>query len=333
MREGAFAVEGWKAPAVPPAAGWASVFEVFAGDGDVPALLGEYSVQTGTLRFCPKYPLSPGVRARAVFKAAGASPIETRFEIPRERTEPSTSVVQVYPTSAVIPENQLKFYVEFSAPMSQGEAWRHIRLLDESGNAVDLPFLEIEQEMWDAAGKRLTVLFDPGRIKRGVLPLEDVGPALVAGKQYTFVVDAEWRDARGARLVRTFRKAFRAGAADREPVDPRRWTISDVKQGTKEPAVIDLCEPLDYALAQRLIWIEGSGGAVSGEVALDAGEQRWRFVPNGPWRAETYTLRVDTTLEDLAGNRVGRPFDVDTFERVSHRVEREILSIPLRVRR
>jgi hypothetical protein len=55
-------------------------------------------------------------------------------------------VRQVYPSTAKIPENQLKFYIEFSAPMSQGNAWRHIRLLKSDGQAVELPFLEIDQE-------------------------------------------------------------------------------------------------------------------------------------------------------------------------------------------
>ena len=92
----------------------------------------------------------------------------------KPKTEP-TVVTQVYPTSDKLPENQLKFYLHFSAPMSRGDSYKHIQLLDEKGKAVELPFLELDEELWDPAGKRFTLFFDPGRIKRGLKPREEVG--------------------------------------------------------------------------------------------------------------------------------------------------------------
>ena len=50
-----------------------------------------------------------------------------------------TVVEAVYPTAERLPENQLKFYLHFSAPMSRGEAYRRVQLLDEKGKAVELP--------------------------------------------------------------------------------------------------------------------------------------------------------------------------------------------------
>ena len=38
------------------------------------------------------------------------------------------------------------------------------------------------------------------------------------------------------------------------------------------------------------------------------------FIPAEPWRPGEYQLLVDTVLEDLAGNHIGRPFDVDLNE-------------------
>ena len=46
---------------------------------------------------------------------------------------PTTRVLHVYPSSDVLPENELKFYLSFSAPMQQGEAWTRIHLLDAAG--------------------------------------------------------------------------------------------------------------------------------------------------------------------------------------------------------
>jgi hypothetical protein len=36
-------------------------------------------------------------------------------------------------------------------------------------------------------------------------------------------------------------------------------------------------------------------------------------------------------LEDLAGNRVGRAFDVDLFQEVTAQIQRETVSIPFRI--
>src|SRR5262249_19518297 len=143
------------------AAGWESVFAVYAGEGDVPALLGSYALEKGILEFRPRYPLAPGITVRGVFRGAA-----TRFDIPKAAAKaPSTRVAHVYPSADRIPENELKFYIYFSAPVQRGEAWKRIHLLREDGSAVDLPFLEIDQELWDPDTTRLTVLFDPGRIK------------------------------------------------------------------------------------------------------------------------------------------------------------------------
>ena len=80
--------------------------------------------------------------------------------------------------------------------MSRGEAYRHIRLLDATGKPVAAPFLELDEELWSDDGKRFTLLFDPGRIKRGLKPREELGPVLEAGKSYE-LVDRPRLDRRG----------------------------------------------------------------------------------------------------------------------------------------
>jgi hypothetical protein len=328
MENGRFITSGWTPPVVAPAGGWASIFKVYAGPGgDVPAMLGSYSVEHGSIVFRPRFPLSPGIVVRAVLSPPGGPSIERSFELPRVMTAPSTRVQQVYPSADVLPENQLKLYVEFSAPMQRGQAWKRILLLDEKGSAIDLPFLEIEQELWDREGKRLTILFDPGRIKRGLASLDEAGPVLEEGRAYTLVIDREWRDAHGVPLKQEFRKKFRAGASDRTPLDPAGWQIVTPAVNTSELLIVRFPEPLDYALLHRLLHIEN----VRGSISAGSLEREWRFVPRDPWQAGEYRLVVDTSLEDLAGNRVGRAFDVDTFERVTRHVERETVSLPFRL--
>jgi len=318
MEGGAFQVEGWQA-GPEPSTGWSSVLAVYAGEGDVPPLVGAYSVENGALTFRPRYPLAPGMHVRAVFRDK-----ETAFDIPKAAPLASTTrVAAVYPTTNVLPENQLKLYIQFSAPMQTGEAWSHIHLLDAAGKPVELPFLEIDQELWNPDHTRLTVLFDPGRIKRGLLPLKEVGPSIQEGKSYTLAIDREWLDGRGAPLAEAYKKPFKVEQADREPVHPEKWRINAPKAGTRDPLVLDFPEPLDYAMLQHAITVKG----VEGKVEISHGEMQWRFTPAAAWKPGPHQIVVQTALEDLAGNKVGRLFDVDKFDAVTKTVPRETVSL------
>lgn len=65
---------------------------------------------------------------------------------------------------------------------------------------------------------------------------------------------------------------------------------------------------------------------------MSDGEREWRFVPREPWRAGDYHLVVLSILEDVAGNRVGRAFEVDMFDRVDSTVVPERTTRPFTVR-
>ena len=131
MDGGVFRVTGWTFGAE-PAEGWGALFAVYAGPGDVPPMLGTWSVEAGSLVFRPRFPLAPGMRVRAVFRPPGAPAVTAAFDLPKAAPLVSTTrVAHVYPSTGVLPANQLKLYIYFSAPMSKGESWRHIRLLRE----------------------------------------------------------------------------------------------------------------------------------------------------------------------------------------------------------
>ena len=49
-------------------------------------------------------------------------------------------------------------------------------------------------------------------------------------------------------------------------------------------------------------------------------ERRWAFTPNDPWRRGAYKVLIETTIEDLAGNNIGKPFEVDIFEGVQRQL-------------
>ncbi len=302
-----------------------------AGMAAAPAVLGESQIEGDSTVFHPRFPLQPGVKYRVVFRAAGFERV-AELEPPASR-QPPARVEAIYPSAGVWPENELKFYIHFSAPMSRGEVYRRVTLLEENGAAVDAPFLELEQELWDPGGKRITVLFDPGRVKRDLKPHRDAGSPLVQGRTYTLVVDAGWPDAAGRPLAAGARKTIRVGPPDRDPVDLRKWTIRPPRPGTLDPVEVNFGEPLDRALAERVLEVAGRRGlSVEGRVEVDREETRWRFWPLRPWAAGDYSVRVERILEDLAGNSVGKRFEVDVFEKVADRVAREVESVPFRVR-
>lgn len=329
----AIRVVEWDASRSDPAA-WPNLLAIYVEPhaSSSPAMLGEYALEGIELVFRPRFPLRPGVRYRAVFRPPGGATVEKVFEIPKRARVPTTFVEQVFPTGAELPENVLKFYIHFSAPMSRAEAYRRIRLLDEHGKTIELPFLEIDEELWDRDGKRLTVLFDPGRIKRGLVPHEEVGPPLVKGRRYTLVIDAAWPDVEGQPLKDGLRRSFLAVAPERRPVRLSTWRVTPPRAGTNEPVEVRFPRSMDRALLDRLIEVDNGSGAVPGAVEVDRQETRWRFTPQQPWRPGAYRLRVNTALEDISGNKVDRSFDVDVFERVEKQIHTQSKDLRFSVR-
>lgn len=281
---------------------------VDSDDPSLPDILGTQTTQGRDRIFTPRFPLQPGVRYRA--SVANGAPFV--FEVPRGDREVAVArVTRVYPSGALLPENQLKFYIEFATPMARGEAYRRIRLLDARGAAIELPFLELQEELWDERQQRFTLYFDPGRVKSELVPNREVGTPLHAGERYTLAVDAGWKDASGRPMGAEFRKSFTVAARDTSSPDPQRWQVVAPKGGSKDTLAIDFTEPLEHALALRMIEVrDARNQRVTGNVSLTNGESHWSFTPTAAWDAGIYTLVIDATLEDLAGNKVSRPFEV-----------------------
>ena len=310
---------------------WEQVFHIHAETAEgldwrkLPPVQGSYRVTNNHLIFEPLFPLQAGVNYHAVFEPAKAvrppagtsfDVIETILRIEKPKAKPGTIVSQVYPTANSLPENLLKFYLHFSGPMSQGKVYSHIHLLNARNEKIDLPFLELDEELWNPDGTRLTILFDPGRIKSGLLPREQDGPVLREGNSYTLKIDTTWPDAAGAPLKQGFTKKFIVAAPDVGMPSPARWKMTAPEAGSINPMTLDFPEPLDHALLQRLLWIEDAGKhAVEGQVQVGNVERQWAFVPNQAWKDGDYRVVIGTGLEDLAGNSVARPFEVDRVQR------------------
>jgi len=326
-----FKVIGWPAIAAPPSGGWQPIFAVYVEGATIP-LLGTYVVDNRTLTFKPQYPLSAGLRYRAVFHQPGSrAAVEQTFNGPPKTSTPATRVERVYPSADLLPSNQLRLYIYFSAPMSRGEAGRRIHLLDKDGRELTAEFLPGE-ELWDPNGQRFTLTFDPGRIKRGLTSNQNMGPPIAEGQRYTLVVDREWPDAQGTPLVEAYRKVFRGGPAVRVPPDPKRWKVTSPRAGTSEPLIVDFDRPMNYPLLLRMLQVASPRGRLEGTIAVDRQESQWRFTPKTPWTTGAHRLIVDTGLEDLAGNKIGQLFDIDVFDRVTEHITTSTVDVPFTVR-
>jgi hypothetical protein len=326
------------------------------GAGNVnPLLLGSYKTTREGIQFEPRFPLEPGLRFRAEYDPVqmhavaqkhlvlcGSSTCDWEYKFttkliadfspPRQAPKVGASVVQVYPTASLLPENLLRFYIHFSAPMSRGEAYSRIHLRDAADHAVADPFLELGEELWTNDGTRFTLLIDPGRIKRGLKPREELGPVLQAGKAYTLVIDQDWLDANGNPLEAGFRKSFHAGPPDETSPDPKTWKILPPAAGTSSPLEVRFPKPLDRALLDRLIAVtDESGIVVLGTIATDQDETVWRFTPKDAWPGGNYQLRIATDLEDIAGNSMARPFEVDATGPITAQIVSESVKVPFRI--
>ena len=285
---------------------------------DRPAIAGAYRVDpAGSLRFTPRFPLEVTRAYRATFDpdgAPGGLP-SVAADLPASRRADRaapTVVARIEPTGDRPPENLLRFYLHFSAPMARGEALARLRLLDDAGKPLDRPFLALGEELWDPTQTRLTVLLDPGRIKQGLRPREEFGPILVAGRAYTLAVDPGWPDADGRPLGRGASKTFVAGPADDASPDPKTWTIARPAPGSAGPLRVTFADPLDRAtVASGLTLLDPAGAPVPGTAIARPDGTGWDFAPDRPWAAGVHHLAINPDLEDLAGNSIRRPFEVD----------------------
>jgi hypothetical protein len=307
---------------------WRTCFAVFLGDrvpNDQklrPPMLGTYLIGEDAIFFRPRFPflagrdhialLDPGLLNQyAGYDGQHPPVIQQVFRAGGSQPQPRARVEAIHPSGTTVPANLLRVYLHFSEPMRGGDAYRHIHLLDQTGQAVSNPFVIVPEELWDPERRRLTLLFHPGRIKRGLGPNAREGAVLIAGQRYRLRVDRAMRDARGTPLVATFEHEFRVTGADRTRPDPAKWRVTPPERATS-PLQLNAGEQLDHALFQRLLQVRDSNGkTIPGRTRVEHDGQSWTFQPTSPWTAGTYQIIIDPALEDLAGNSPYRLFDRD----------------------
>ena len=289
--------------------------ELFVGGADAfddrrLPVAGRYEREGDSLRFRPAFGLVAAQDYVVRTRRPGETFRLTEFRIPREAAAAPALVTEVYPSGDVLPENMLRFYLHFSVPMAPHLASDFIRLRDESGRTDTAAFMRFKQELWNADRTRLTILIDPGRIKRSVATNLDLGPVLLEGARYALIVDEGWPSADGSATLPEFSKSFRVGPALRERPRIERWTWESPRPGTRQAIVITFDRPFDRHLLPDAIHIgAGDGLRVDGTPHVGRDETSWSFTPDEPWPAGEVRITVDDSLEDVAGNNFREVLD------------------------
>lgn len=106
----------------------------------------------------------------------------------------SPSVVAVYPSGRVLPERVLRLSIIFAAaPGAPGVDAIKLRL----SNGAEVEGALLSDRLWSSDRRTLTLLFDPGRVKSGLIAHDVYGGPLSAGQNVALVVGGrrahEWR--------------------------------------------------------------------------------------------------------------------------------------------
>lgn len=286
---------------------------VVASDHASTPVAGEARLVSGALRFEPLFPLPAGQRFAVAWRpqaigGAGRA-VVTIVEIPRAPT-PRARVVGFGPDVPAIAANTLRLYVHFDQPMRAEAVVEHVELQDDAGRTIAEPFFVAGPELWSADGTRLTLLFDPGRVKTGLVAHDRLGRALRPGGAVRLVVRGTLPDATGRPIGQDFTRRWAVGPEARSRIAPSRWTVSAPPAGSVEPLVIALDAPVDrILLSERVRLVDTNGRPVAGHVKAAAAGDRWTLEPARPWAAGRYLVQVDPDLEDHAGNTVASRFD------------------------
>ena len=218
-------------------------------------------------------------------------------------------VTAIYPKQDTLPENILKFYIQFSEPMREGDFLKHIKLQNSKDENVTGVFFDNIYELWNNDHTQITLLVDPGRVKTGLQQNIKQGRAFAVNETYTLTIDTSWKTIKGDYLSKPFTKQFVIDSEDIIPPSIDDIIISKAKVKSNEPVKITFGEVLDVFQLQDYVRIVCATDVVKGKFTLLDDESSLQFTPQHPWNNIDYKLRIDVRLEDIAANSFAGKFD------------------------
>jgi len=179
-------------------------------------------------------------------------------EIPSKQSQLELpTVVSVYPSSDSLPENLLRFYIEFSHSMKAVNNLENIKLLNDKEEEIKGAIFNNVYELWDSEQKQLTLILDPARVKTGLVAHESMGRALQAGKNYHLVIEKA-EDINGNALEREFVKDFFVIKENLVSPKIEDWDISVPQKNSRQSLSIKFPQMLDRLSLMNRIWLTNS---------------------------------------------------------------------------
>ena len=215
-------------------------------------------------------------------------------------------VLAVHPTICDWPANILRTHIVFDRPMQMANATSHIKLIAEDGEDISDALLDLTDGLWTADQRILTVLFHPGRVKRGLAAGDRYGPIFKVGSTYQLVISGEIHCANGQPLGRSYYHHFQAVS----PIIEGFLPITDRLELTEKTVHINTAQPLDFLSIQAHIAVtDQTGSRAPAQVRVTADGKAIAVDIADASREKKYVLRVHPHLEDVAGNRMGSGFE------------------------
>lgn len=285
------------------------------------------NLEGDTLIVTPQFVLGNGLEFEYQVYDGGDT-LRKRFgvTIPDALTELPV-VEHIYPLSDKVPSNILLFHVLFSGAMQEDEtAFTQIKILDDKGNEKRKVWRE--KAGWTREGKHLVLMIHPGRVKRGIDYLKEMGVLFEEGKTYTMVVSASLKDAHGRPMEKEFKKTFTVTAPDRVMPEVHTVQVLHAKKDSRETLTVHFNEAMDFgAMLIGMEVLDKDNKKVKGEISC-TDDKSWSFVPEETWKPGSYILQLNTHAADLASNHLVRHFEEKDIEEMTRR---ESVRIPVKV--
>ena len=282
-----------------------------ADEPNIIPIQGNYSIIENSLVFKPYFPFDPGLTYVVKIQDTNTEEYSYfQFQTGEKAKVDQAKLLNIFPSANLLPENLLRFYIYFQTPMTQGQSLDYIKLIDKSGKIDEHAFMQFKEELWSSDGKRLTLLFDPGRIKRGVSTNMKQGPSLENEQQYTLSISNEWKDIYGQTLEINSTNKITITDAYRKKMKIEEWTITTPSIGSKGKLTLRFDRILDHALIQSMIQIRDfDNNLIEGSWKILDSEQEVKFAPKSEWKKGNYKIQIDTHIEDVAGNNLQNLLD------------------------
>lgn len=294
-------------------------------------LSGKYSLQAGKLCFRPHFDLLPG-GTFVVHAILGGDTTSRRFTVPQASgplPDPA-KITGIYPRARTIPANTLLFYVEFDAPMNpDDQAYRHVSFINDSGDTLRNVWRH--KSHWLKNNTVLVLMLHPGRIKRGIDFMKELGEIFVPGQEYRLLVGNGLVDAHMQPLTATSERKYTITTEDREiPYCETNRFKAPTKPGSA--LVLAFSEPMDYATLFEGTFIrkKETGERIMGVFLPARDESTWKFVPYSPWGQGHYEVEFSPEVSDFAHNNLYRPFEITSLEELEKEKEPVVWEFELR---